>query len=626
MCGIAGMLAWEPGRTPGRDGLSRMARALRHRGPDDEGLYVSGPVGLVHRRLSIIDLVAGHQPMSGDAGRAWVVFNGEIYNFPELRAYLEGRGHTFQTRSDTEVLLQLFLEHGLDAFPQLNGMFACAFWNERTQELVLARDRLGKKPLYYREDGSQLLFGSEIKAILAYGGFDRKVHPGALREYLTFGYINGEQTIVDGIRRLMPGHLLVARAGTVVTRPYWEFNIAPNRTALPEQEAVEELGAILARSVKRRLLSDVPLGAFLSGGIDSSSIVALMARGSERPVRTFSIGFEEAGYSELEDARAVAQHLGTEHHETIVRPSAFKILPELVWHLDEPFGDSSSIPTYYVCRAARSAVTVALSGDGGDEMFAGYTRYRDLEQLRRLESIPTWIRKGLAGSVVSRLPLDAPAYNYLYRLAHWTRQGRPGSMGLFPFIGEKLLDRRILHEPMTRAGFESAPGFWERADALDPVSRYQYLDTLYYLPGDILTKVDRMSMAVSLEVRSPLLDYEVVDFMARLPVSLKLRDGVTKYLLRKVSAKLLPDSVLTKRKQGFALPKGAWFRRELREASEEILLDPRALARGYYREAVLRRMLRHHYTGARDYSTWIWCLIVLEMWHRLYIDPSTRSV
>ncbi len=380
MCGIAGVVEFERGLRPSVEGLQRMAGVLTHRGPDAGGFYQAGAVGLAHRRLSIIDLASGQQPMQSPDQQVCVVFNGEIYNYPELKLALEQRGYVFCTRSDTEVLLALYLYDGIEAFSKLNGMFACAFWDNRSAQLVLARDRFGKKPLFYYSDGRRFLFGSEIKALLAYGGIERRVHLAALHEYLTHSYIVGEQTIIEGIRRLPPAHVLVMRDTHVSCRPYWALTFQPAASPPPETEVSERLEELVRQAVRRRLMSDVPLGAFLSGGLDSSAIVAFMAQLSDRPVETFTVGFEESDYSELEDARAVAQYLGTKHHETIVKPSALDVLPDLVWHLDEPFGDSSAVPTYYVCQAARQHVTVALSGDGGDELFAGYRRYRQVDE------------------------------------------------------------------------------------------------------------------------------------------------------------------------------------------------------------------------------------------------------
>lgn len=623
MCGIAGVLEFDRDGGASPDGLQRMARVLFHRGPDEGGCYRNGPVGLVHRRLSIIDLASGRQPMESPDGQVCLVFNGEIYNYPELKARLEKQGYRFRTQSDTEVLLALYLQDGLDAFSQINGMFACAFWDRRSHRLVLARDRFGKKPLFYYQDDDRFLFASEIKALLAYGGIARRVDPAVVQEYLTYSYIVGDRAIIQGVRRLPPAHLLVVQNGRTTCRPYWQFRFQAAAEAPREAEAAERVEDLLRRAVKRRLMSDVPLGAFLSGGLDSSMVVALMAQLVDRPVRTFTIGFEESDYSELEDARVVAKHLGTDHHEMVVKPSALDILPDLVWYLDEPFGDSSAVPTYYVCRAAREHVTVALSGDGGDEVFAGYTRYQQLDRYRRMQQVPAWLRRGLIAPLARALPFTWPGWNYLYAMGRVGREGLPVGLGVYPYIQDKIFTSDFKAQLRDADPLETTKQILSHGGHLDPVSRFQYLDTLQYLPSDILTKVDRMSMGNSLEVRAPLLDYTLVEYVATLPVSLKLRDGVSKYIFRKVATRLLPPSVLSKRKQGFAIPKDRWFQRELRAFAEEILLDRRALARGYFREATLRRMLEHHTTGRRDYSTWIWCLVVLEMWHRVFVDGDT---
>jgi asparagine synthase (glutamine-hydrolysing) len=626
MCGIAGVLLHDPHATPRREDLARMAGAIRHRGPDAEGIRVSGPAGLAHRRLSIIDLSTGGQPMSSADGAVWVIFNGEIYNYPELRAELEQAGHVFRTRSDTEVLVELFRKEGPTSFRKLNGMFACAFWDEAAQEMTLVRDRWGKKPLYYAAGARELRFGSEIKALLAYGDFERRVHPSALHEYLTQGYVCGSQTIFEGMERLMPGHFLTAKGGAIAVHRYYELEFGPAAAPLAEEPFLERLDGTLRDAVKRRLMSDVPLGAFLSGGLDSSIVVALMAKLSDRPVRTFSVGFDEQGYSELEDARAVARHVGTDHAETMVRPSAFEILPDLVWHCDEPFADSSAVPTYYVSRAAREHVTVALSGDGGDEVFAGYTRYKLAREREAWRRIPRWIGEGIGGRLTRHLPFTAPGWNTLATMAYLSGQGRIAGMGIYPYIRDALYSRAwgrraAAFDPM--AGLEA---ILEPVRNLDVVSRLQYLDMHHYLPGDILTKVDRMSMAVSLEVRAPLLDYEVVELMARAPLEYKLKGDVSKVALRKVAERLLPKSTLEKRKQGFALPQGKWFQGQLYARAEEILLCPRSLGRGYFDPRSIRTMLGEHRRGRRDYGTWLWCLIVLEIWHRHFVDADTRRV
>ena len=626
MCGIAGVLMRDSSRAPSREGLARMARVILHRGPDAYGFRISGPAGLAHRRLSIIDLVAGGQPMSSADGTVWVTYNGEIYNYPELRAEMEAAGHTFRTRSDTEVLVELFRKEGAASFRKLNGMFACAFWDETSRALTLVRDRWGKKPLYYANGSGELRFGSEIKSLLAYGDFERRVHPGALHEYLSQGYICGPQTIFEGVERLLPGHYLVAADGAVAVHRYYELEFGPDPAPIPEEPFLERLGDVLRGAVKRRLMSDVPLGAFLSGGLDSSVVVALMANLSDRPVRTFSIGFEEQGYSELEDARAVAQHIGTDHAEIMVRPSAFEILPELVWHFDEPFGDSSAVPTYYVSRAAREHVTVALAGDGGDEVFAGYTRYRIAQERESLRRIPRWIGEGVAGRLTRLLPFTTPGWNSLATIAAMSGRGSIAGPGIYPYIRDVLYTRTwgrlaAAHDPLVRV-----EAILDRVRGLDVVSQLQYLDMHHYLTGDILTKVDRMSMAVSLEVRAPLLDYEVVELMARAPLSYKLRGDVSKFALRRLAERLVPKSTIGKRKQGFALPQGQWFQGELYARAQEILLDPRSLGRGYFDPRAIRMVLSEHRRGGRDYGTWLWCLIVLEIWHRHFIDADTRRV
>lgn len=620
MCGIAGVLEFDRGAQPSMEGLRRMAKVLTHRGPDEEGFYTSGPVGLAHRRLSIIDLASGQQPMESPDGKVCLVFNGEIYNYPELKAELEQKGYVFRTTSDTEVLLALYLDQGLEAFSKLNGMFACAFWDSQSRQLILVRDRFGKKPLYWYQDSKRFLFGSEVKALLAYGGIDRKVDLKALHEYLTFSYMVGDHTIFDGVYRLPPAHFMLVRAGQVSCRPYWQLKFHPVSTPPDEEEVVERLAYLLTQAVRRRLMSEVPLGAFLSGGLDSSTVVALMAQLSDRPVRTFTVGFEESDYSELDDARLVAKHLGTDHHEMIVKPSAIDILPDLVWHFDEPFGDSSAVPTYYVCRAARQHVTVALSGDGGDEVFAGYARYQQLTPYHRMERVPSCFRRGIIKPIVNALPFTFSGWNYLSAMARWTNDGLPYNLGLYPYILDNLYTPDLKQKLLEVDPFQTSNRILKDVQHLDPVSRYQYLDTLQYLPCDILVKVDRMSMANSLEVRSPLLDHHIVEYLATLPITFKLRNGLSKYIFRKLANRLLPPSVLAKRKQGFAIPKAHWFQRDLKSFSRDLLLESRTTSRGYLRKDTLSRVLEQHATGRRDYSGWIWYLVVLETWFRRFMD------
>lgn len=630
MCGIAGIIEVKSGAPPDRGALERMASLLSHRGPDDQGIAVIGEAGLAHRRLSIIDLSGGHQPMEGAPGLT-LVFNGEIYNFLEVRRELESAGHVFTTRSDTEVLLAAYAAWGPDCVERLNGMYAFAIWDAPRRRLFAARDRLGKKPFFYALTSERFVFGSELKAVLAAPGVPREVDPGAVDEFLSRYYVSGARTILRGVAKLPPAHWLTLEAGRLTVRRYWRPTFRPDEPPRREEEYLEELEGLFRDAVRRRLISDVPLGAFLSGGVDSSAVVAMMAAEGGPRVKTFTVGFDEAGYSEIEDARAVARHLGTDHHEETVRPDAMAILPDLVWHYDEPFGDSSMVPTWYVCRMARRHVTVALSGDGGDELFAGYTRYQRALEDRRMDWIPESLKRRVLAPLAEALPAGAPARNRLYAAAHHSALTGGYDLGLYPYIKSWLYApgmREHVGNGGGNGGASTLPAGLTRADLepIDLVSRLQWIDTLAYLPDDILTKVDRASMAHSLEARAPLLDYTLVDFMARVPSSLKLRDGVSKRLFRKLLAKHLPESVFTKRKQGFAVPKGEWFRRDLRATARERLLDPRTLARGYFRPERVREVLKLHEAGQRDYSDWIWCLLILEEWHRTFLDPATRRI
>jgi len=625
MCGIAGIVEQKPGAAPARDVLERMASLLQHRGPDDQGIAVRGEAGLAHRRLSIIDLSGGHQPMEGAGGALTIVFNGEIYNFREVRSALESKGAAFATRSDTEVLLQAYAAWGERCVERLNGMFAFAIWDAPRRRLFAARDRLGKKPFYYALTADRFVFASELKAVLAAPGVPREVDPEAVDEFLSSYYVGGARTILRNVAKLPPAHWLTLEGGRLAVQRYWRPTFRADDPPRRDEEYQEEVESRFRDSVRRRLISDVPLGAFLSGGVDSSAVVAMMAAEGGPRVKTFTIGFEEAGYSEIEDARVVARHLGTDHNEHLVKPEATAILPNLVWHFDEPFGDSSMVPTWYVCQMARRDVTVALSGDGGDELFAGYARYQRALADRRWSCIPGPIRRRVLAPVVDALPMDAPARNRLYAVAHHSALTPGYGLGLYPYI------KSWLYAPGMRERQGNGNGNGDgvstaELERVDLVSRLQWIDTMSYLPDDILTKVDRASMAHALEVRAPLLDYTLVEFMATVPARLKLQGGVSKVLFKRLLAKHLPASVFTKRKQGFAVPKGTWFRNELRGTARERLLDPRTLARGYFRPEAVREILTQHEEGKRDYSDWIWCLLVLEEWHRLFLDPDTRRV
>ncbi len=629
MCGIAGIVDFE-GNGPTREMIARMTDLIRHRGPDDEGIAILGPAGLGHRRLAIIDLSpGGHQPMTLADGANHIVFNGEIYNFQEVRAELEALGETFRTRSDTEVLLSAYRVWGVDSLQKLNGMFAFAIWDTRRQALFIARDRLGKKPLFYHHRPGHLAFASEMKALLADPQVPRDVDPAAIDEYLTYSCVPAPRTIFRGVTKLLPGHYLWYERDRVTTSPYWELRFGSNGSRETEEEALEHLEELFRASVRRRLVSDVPVGAFLSGGLDSSAVVAMMAGLSSEPVRTYTIGFEEKGFSEVEDARAVARHFGTRHHEYSVRADAVEILPDLVWHLDEPFGDSSAVPSWYVAKMAAQDVKVVLSGDGGDELFAGYNRYPQAMEPWAWRWIPRVVRRSVIAPVATALPIGWPGRNRLYEIGNMHPESLPESMGIYPYIRERIYSpawRAELSASRHAGGSATALEDMPKLRSLDRLSRLQYLDTTRYLPDDILVKVDRTTMAHSLESRAPLLDHLLVSYAATLPPSWKLRDGVSKYLFRKMIRRYLPSEILGKRKQGFAIPGGTWFRSDLKKHARERLLDRKALQRGYFDRRVLDQILTYHAEGRRDYSGWIWCLLVLEEWHRAYVDPETRRV
>jgi asparagine synthase (glutamine-hydrolysing) len=599
-----------------------MCDAIRHRGPDDEGLLVEDGIALGMRRLSIIDLATGHQPIHNEDASVWVVFNGEIYNYAALRADLEARGHRFYTSSDTETIVHAYEEWGEEAFCRLRGMFGVALWDRRERVLLLARDRVGIKPLHYAVLGGCLYFGSEIKSILASGVPHPALDPHALEHYLSYLYTPQDGSIFEGIRKLPPGHLLRWQNGTARVRRYWELPAVERRPA-SEEEALDELLAVLRDAVRSHLMSEVPLGAFLSGGIDSSLVVGLMAESSSRPVRTFSIGFDEPQYDELEHARVVARHFATDHHEFVVRPDALSIVDRLIRHFDEPFGDSSAIPTWYVSELASQHVTVVLSGDGGDELFGGYDRYLPHP---RVAAFDRWCPPGvrpIASAVWPLLPHGATGKNFLRRATRDDRGRYLDDIGFFQRDEKASLltgdvQRRL---PATDAEDRMAERFG-RLSALPWHAQMMHFDFETYLPEDILTKVDRTSMAHSIESRVPLLDNAVVEYAARLPASMKIRNGRRKHILKEAAATLLPPAILQRRKQGFGVPLGVWFRGGLRELFADVLLSPRARQRGYFERPFVDRLVREHVAGRRDHTLRLWALVVFELWHRQYLDVS----
>jgi asparagine synthase (glutamine-hydrolysing) len=622
MCGICGIFEFDEQREISRELVHRMTQTIVHRGPDDEGIFVGAGIGLGFRRLSIIDVAGGHQPLSNEDGRVWVMLNGEIYNYVELHDDLIKRGHRFSTHSDTETIVHLYEEYGEQCFAQLRGMFAIALWDSREHKLLLARDRIGKKPLYYAIDAKHILFGSELKCLLAADSLPRDIDTQALSDYFSLGYVPAPKTIYRAAAKLLPGHYLVASAKGVRVERYWDisFNYIENRS---EEEWCEILRQQLCEVTRMRLMSEVPLGAFLSGGVDSSAVVAMMAKIMRRPVTTCSIGFEEQEYDESAFARKVSEQFHTDHHEQIVRPNALDVLNKLVWHYDDPFADSSAIPTYYVSQVARRYVTVALGGDGGDENFAGYRRYyfdRMENQMRGF--IPRPIRSAVFGPLGKMYPALAWAPRFLRAKATFQSLARSPLEGYFNSIsifrpGEK----QNLFTPEFQAtldGYDSIEVLqkhYDSADTDDMLSRIQYVDMKTYLPDDILAKVDRASMAVSLEVRAPLLDHKLMETVASIPSSLKLVGNNGKYIFKKAMAPLLKPEILQRRKQGFAVPLNRWFREDLRELTHEALFSS---SDGILNPRFLKKIWVQHQKGQYDRSAHLWSLLMFRKWKETF--------
>lgn len=651
MCGIAGI--FDINSTPEKGLIERMCRIMTHRGPDGEGYHIGGPVALGHRRLSIIDLAGGKQPLCNEDGTVWITFNGEIYNFQELRDDLVAKGHRFATRSDTEAIVHAYEEYGERCVERLRGMFAFAVWDSRAGKLFIARDRLGKKPLYYCHNGGRFLFASEIKAILQDEGVKRELDPKALADYLTYHYIPFPGTIFKGIKKLEPGHVLTVESvesvrsvksveSTKRTKPtqptqlsltvsqYWDITYAPD-FSLTEADWVEALREKLREAVKIRLISEVPLGAFLSGGIDSSTVVALMSQVQSAPVKTFSIGFKEEDFSELKYARQVAEKFGTEHHEFVVEPDAMEVLPKLAWEFDEPFADSSAIPTYYVSKIAREQVTVILSGDGGDETFAGYRRYGWAQDMSKYDAIPTPLKKAFFGVPAALLPDGVKGKGALKHLSKgaFERYAGLNTFGEPPYLNKVLSKDTLSAIRQAYVGaknlsplpdFSAMRRFYDGCTSSDYLTRIQYVDTKLYLSEDILTKVDRASMLCSLETRAPLLDHEVIELAARMPPSFKLNGGETKYILKKAMEGILPDEILYRRKMGFGVPLVHWFKKDLTEYARDLLLSKQARERGLFNTAYVESMLDTHQKKGRDLSARIWALLFFEEWARNWID------
>jgi len=616
MCGIAGIV----GEGPPVDvaTIRAMCDAIVYRGPDDQGVFVKNGVGLGMRRLSIVDLSRGHQPLFNEDGTVCIVFNGEIYNFQELRSELESRGHRFSTQTDTEVIVHLYEHLGDNCVQKLRGMFAFAIYDEKAQRLLLARDRMGKKPLHYAVRNGQLLFASEIKSILRAAPELAAVDETSLLQYMYFGYIPDPATAFKTIEKLAPGHCMVFENGEATIHRYWDLPGYATHSPESEEECLERLEHLLAEAVRIRMIADVPLGALLSGGVDSSTIVALMARATSKPVKTFSIGFRDAEFNEAPFARVVAQTFGTEHHELILDPDVLNTVEHLSSSVDEPFGDSSMLPTYFVCQMARKHVTVALSGDGGDELFAGYERYRLHLQDRSYPWIPAWARNFYVQRIHSYVPRNTPGRSLAYSISlPWEERYLEG-------ISFQPFQRQLapLSEDFVSRGhpLQTFRAYLDGAPADDPLGRVLYLDSKTYLPGDILTKVDRMSMLNSLEVRVPMLDHVFVEWVTALKPHWKWQKGSQKYILRKLAERVgVPRQALFRPKQGFALPLAAWMRNQLRDLVH-VLLEPRTMQRGYFNRKGVETLLDEHFRQRRDHSARIWRLLMLELWHRNFLE------
>ena len=638
MCGIVG-IADPTGRPIDEAVLRRMCDAIVHRGPDDDGFYLrparemgsqgtrAASVGLGMRRLAIIDLLTGKQPIHNEDETVWVILNGEIYNFPELRAELESTGHRFYTNSDTEAIAHAYEEYGTDVPKYLRGMFAFALWDAKKERLVLARDRVGKKPLLYSLVGGKLIFASEFQAILQHPDVSREINFEALNQYLSFICVPAPQTAFRSVNKLEPGHVLVWQNGAVEINRYWSLDFS-RKINISEREAGERAVDLLRDAVRVRLMSDVPLGAFLSGGIDSSAIVALMSELSTERVKTFSIGFEEQSFSEIEDARRIAQRFGTEHHELVVKPDALEVLPALVRHYGEPYADSSAIPTYYLSKMTREHVTVALSGDGGDECFAGYERYAAMRIAEGYNHLPRILKERVLEPAIAALPAASATrsrYGRVRRLLGVMGQERTErylmlTCGFTEEMKAELYTREFRGRTAKASPLTYMKPWFSGNGELDIIDRLMMADTANYLPNDLLVKVDIASMAVSLEARAPFLDHHVMEFAASLPAAYKLRGLTTKSLLKRALKGLLPDETLTRRKMGFGVPISHWFRVELKGFLSDTILSDKALGRGYFTPGVVRRLVDEHAAGRRDYAPQLWTLLMLELWHREFID------
>ena len=630
MCGIIGKVTGR-GKTVDRELLERMCAALEHRGPDSRGLFLDGEVGLGIQRLRVVDLNTGDQPISNEDGSVVVVLNGEIYNFQELRERLRARGHKFSSQGDTEVIVHLYEDEGIECVRHLHGMFAFALWDARRRRLLLARDRVGKKPLFYSLRAGQLTFASELRALLEDHTIPHDIGVGAVDCFLAYGYVPAPLSIFEAVQKLPPAHTLVLEDGVARLERYWRLDYSRKLDIKDPRDLHEPILDALRKATRRRLIADVPLGAFLSGGIDSSAVVAAMAEASAAPVKTFSIGFDNDAYDELPHARRIANLFGTDHHDFVVRPDAIATIPRIVRHYGEPFADASAIPSFYLAEVTRNHVTVALNGDGGDESFGGYTRYVANRLASRLDRLPHPVRRVAAagGGRLGRGAVSSPS-NKARRLLEGLPLSPSARYGRYVSWLDDAQRRSLYTDEFARQ-MQGSPASrvigeaWDQASGHDVVDIMLETDVSTYLPGDLIAKIDIATMAHSLEARSPLLDHELMEFAASIPADLKVRGQEKKWIFREALRGLLPDGILDRPKQGFSVPIGDWFRGELRDVAREVLLDRDSLARGYFRPEVVRRMLDRQQAGEDQETKPVWALFMFEFWHREIVDGRSTA-
>jgi asparagine synthase (glutamine-hydrolysing) len=629
MCGICGKMLLKEEAAVDQSLIERMSSAMIYRGPDDCGVYTSRKIGLGHRRLSIIDLQTGKQPLSNENGTVWVVFNGEIYNFRELRDELLRRGHTFKTHTDTEVIVHLYEDHGEGFVSKLRGMFAIALWDERSETLILARDRVGIKPLYYFMNDDCLLFGSEIKSILADDAVPREVDLNGLKLLLAYYYIPGEGTLLRGIKKLLPGHCLTVRDGKCVDKEYWDLSFSSPQSNITMNEAEERLVEIIKQSVRDHMISDVPVGVLLSGGVDSTALLSFAVEETDRRISTFTIGFEGASFAdERAYARIAADKFGTEHYDLSITANDFReFLPGYVWHMEEPICEPPGIALYYVSRLAKDRVKVLISGEGGDEAFAGYQNYRNLVWLERIKKIAGPLRRGCGqfasfltrGEMLGRFNQYSQLMTMPFEQYYLSRTSSPFTF--FNIHADNLYSPHLLDSSADNNSEldKYRESFFPSIENLHLLNKMLYIDTKTWLPDDLLLKADKMTMANSIELRVPLLDHIVLEYAASLPTEYKLNGFATKYILKKAFEGRIPHEILYRKKTGFPVPYEHWLARDLKKYVQDLLLDERTLNRGYFQRDAIGRLLEAN-SRRLEYSKEIFLLLVIELWHRCFID------